>query len=642
MSCRARTSPRRSQIAPRRKRAPRSSPSTSAASCTGSKNVAPYFGPWVSLSASRTRPGVEQRLERHRHRRLGDADAARDLRARDRRAGADRLEHGALVEVAQERRCRATCQCARRCRRRTRAARTPRSAAAAPARRARARAAPGTRATSRTAPPGSSALQKTKASEPSSSITSTPAVEPLARELHRLGPHADDRLRAAVRAQARELERQPAERGVAVVVERHAAEVHRRRPDEAGHERVHRVVEQRARRVALLQLRVAQDGDAVAERHRLRLVVGDVDGRDAEPRLQLGDVGAHLHAQLGVEVGERLVHQEDLGLADDRAPHRHALALAAGELARLALEQRRQLELLGDLAHALLALGLRHPRHPQREADVGGDREVRVERVVLEHHRDVAALRRVVADVALADVDPRRRRPPRARRASAARSSCRSPTGRPAPSARRRRSRGRARRPPARRCRDRSASPARSAPQPCTATSPSSLRARASASGPAPSSSSPSSAAPTIGSEAATRSSTSGAEAGLDRAQQAPVAGPEHPAAEQHLDGRAAELEPLDRGVHEREHLGGEPVDDRGGDRVGRGGVEHQRRQLDDPPLRDAAEVDRLDELAGRGEAEVLGHRALEPRSAGRGRPRCAPPPTARRGRRRSRRPSRR
>ena len=49
-------------------------------------------------------PGLEQRLERHRHRRLGDPDAARDLRARDRRAGADRVEHRALVEVAQQRR----------------------------------------------------------------------------------------------------------------------------------------------------------------------------------------------------------------------------------------------------------------------------------------------------------------------------------------------------------------------------------------------------------------------------------------------------------------------------------------------------------------------------------------------------------
>ena len=40
-SCRARISPRRSQIAPRRKRAPTSSPSTSAASGTGSKKTAP-------------------------------------------------------------------------------------------------------------------------------------------------------------------------------------------------------------------------------------------------------------------------------------------------------------------------------------------------------------------------------------------------------------------------------------------------------------------------------------------------------------------------------------------------------------------------------------------------------------------------
>ena len=98
--------------------------------------------------------------------------------------------------------------------------------------------------------------------------------------------------------------------------------------------------------------RVLEHRDAVAERHRLGLVVRDVDGGDAEPRLQLGDVGAHLHAQLRVEVGERLVHQEHARLADDRAAHRHALALAAGQLPGLALEERRQLEQLGDLAHA--------------------------------------------------------------------------------------------------------------------------------------------------------------------------------------------------------------------------------------------------------------------------------------------------
>jgi hypothetical protein len=44
------------------------------------------------------------------------------------------------------------------------------------------------------------------------------------------------------------------------------------------------------------------------------------------------DLGAHLHAQLGVEVGQRLVEQEHLGIAHDRAAHRDALALAARQL----------------------------------------------------------------------------------------------------------------------------------------------------------------------------------------------------------------------------------------------------------------------------------------------------------------------
>ena len=74
--------------------------------------------------------------------------------------------------------------------------------------------------------------------------------------------------------------------------------------------------------------------DALAERHRLDLVVRDVDRRDAEPRVQLRERGAHLDAELRVEVRERLVHQERLRLAHDRAAHRDALALAARELRR--------------------------------------------------------------------------------------------------------------------------------------------------------------------------------------------------------------------------------------------------------------------------------------------------------------------
>ena len=55
---------------------------------------------------------------------------------------------------------------------------------------------------------------------------------------------------------------------------------------------------------------------------------------------------------LRVEVRERLVHQVDARLADDRAAHRDPLPLAARELARLAGQVLGQTELLGDLAHA--------------------------------------------------------------------------------------------------------------------------------------------------------------------------------------------------------------------------------------------------------------------------------------------------
>ena len=81
--------------------------------------------------------------------------------------------------------------------------------------------------------------------------------------------------------------------------------------------------------------------------------MGDVDHGDAEPLLQAADLRAHLLAQLGVEVRQRLVHQADGRLGDDRAAERHALLLAAGELRRLAVEELREAEELGDARQAL-------------------------------------------------------------------------------------------------------------------------------------------------------------------------------------------------------------------------------------------------------------------------------------------------
>ena len=121
-------------------------------------------------------------------------------------------------------------------------------------------------------------------------------------------------------------------------------QVDRGGPDEAGDELVDRLVVERLGGIDLLQAPTVHHRNAIAHRHRLDLVVGDVDRRHIEPPLQLMDLGAHLHPQLRIEVRERLVHQEGLRLADDRAPHGDALALTAGESARLALEEVLDLE----------------------------------------------------------------------------------------------------------------------------------------------------------------------------------------------------------------------------------------------------------------------------------------------------------
>ena len=231
-----------------------------------------------------------------------------------------------------------------------------------------------------------------------------PRGDPFGAELQCLRPQAEHERRGAVHGLAAYRYALGAERDAAVL-ERHFAEVHRRRTDEAGDEAVARTVVEIARRPALLQASVVEDRDAVAERHRFRLVVRHVDGRDPEIALKGRDVGAHLHTQLRVEVRQRLVHQEDARLADDRAAHRDPLTLAARKLCRLAVEVVLEPEPRGHLSRPALALALLHLGHLQREGDVLRDGQVRIERVVLEDHRNVTLLRGQVGDVAVADQD---------------------------------------------------------------------------------------------------------------------------------------------------------------------------------------------------------------------------------------------
>ncbi len=119
--------------------------------------------------------------------------------------------------------------------------------------------------------------------------------------------------------------------------------------------------------------------------------------------MEAKDVGSGLDAQLGVEVGERLVHEEDGRLAHDGSPERDALALAAGELTRLPVEVAGQVEDGRGFLDAGLDLDLGDVAELEAERQVVPDGHVWVERIALEDHRDVAILRRDVVDDLLAD-----------------------------------------------------------------------------------------------------------------------------------------------------------------------------------------------------------------------------------------------
>ena len=117
------------------------------------------------------------------------------------------------------------------------------------------------------------------------------------------------------------------------------------------------------------------------------------------------DLQPHLHAQLGVEVRQGLVEQEHRRLAHNRAAHGHPLPLPARQFTRLAVQIRLQLQQLG-----------RH-RDPRGDLILGclGDlqpvghvikhRHMRVKRIVLEHHRDIALHRLGLIDALIANAD---------------------------------------------------------------------------------------------------------------------------------------------------------------------------------------------------------------------------------------------
>ncbi len=121
--------------------------------------------------------------------------------------------------------------------------------------------------------------------------------------------------------------------------------------------------------------------------------------------MQFLDFRPHLDAQLGVEVRKRFVEQKDLRIAHDRPPHCDTLPLPAGQLPRVARKIRGDMEDIGGPFNARLNFVFWRIAQFEPETHVLFDGFVRVKRVILEDHRNVAVSGRQVVDHSRADLD---------------------------------------------------------------------------------------------------------------------------------------------------------------------------------------------------------------------------------------------
>ena len=155
----------------------------------------------------------------------------------------------------------------------------------------------------------------------------------------------------------------------------------------------------------MLDLAGVHHSDGIADGHGLLLIVGDVDGGDAHLTLDLANGLPHLQAQLGVQIAQRLVHQQHVRLDDQRTGQRHALLLAARQILRQPVgvlldlhDLQKAVCLPGDLILGGLAV-------LQTVGHILGHGHVGENGVVLEHHADVALAGLLVVDALLVEIE---------------------------------------------------------------------------------------------------------------------------------------------------------------------------------------------------------------------------------------------
>ncbi len=121
--------------------------------------------------------------------------------------------------------------------------------------------------------------------------------------------------------------------------------------------------------------------------------MGDVDNRDTKILLNLLDFKAHALPELGVQVAEGLIQQQQLGLRHQGAAQGHPLLLPARKLAGDALGVLAQVHRLQNPFHLLLDDGLIQLFNLQGIGHIVKDGHMGPDGVGLEDHANIPLFR---------------------------------------------------------------------------------------------------------------------------------------------------------------------------------------------------------------------------------------------------------
>ena len=194
----------------------------------------------------------------------------------------------------------------------------------------------------------------------------------------------------AVRAQAARLAQLDADAGVGA----HFARQQHALADKIRHHAVGRLVVQIVRAVPLHDAALLHHPHLVGHGEGFVLVVGDQNRRGLRRLEDVAHFLAQPLAQRHIQIGKRLVQQQQARLRGQRPRQRHPLLLAAGQFMRVALRQAIQANQRQHARH-LRRAGVARQRI-QAKADIAGHGQVREQTIILKHHADLALVRRGV------------------------------------------------------------------------------------------------------------------------------------------------------------------------------------------------------------------------------------------------------